>query len=36
MKVSSKNRSKSRRRRAALAKKHAKARLRASRGHQKF
>jgi hypothetical protein len=36
MKVTAKNRSKSRRRRAALAKKHAKSRLRASRGHQKF
>lgn len=36
MKQVSKNRSKSRRRKAALAKKHAKARLRASRGEQKF
>jgi len=36
MKVKAKNRSKARRRRAALAKKHSKARLRASSGHQKF
>lgn len=35
MKASPKNRSKCRRRRASLAKKHSKARLRASRGHQK-
>jgi hypothetical protein len=36
MKVSPKNRSKGRRRKAALAKKHTKARLRASSGQQKF
>jgi len=36
MKVGAKNRSKSRRRRAALRKKHMKARLRVTRGHQKF
>jgi len=36
MKVGAKNRSKSRRRRAALRRKHIKARLRVSRGHQKF
>lgn len=36
MKVSSKNRSKGNRKKAALAKKHSKARLRASRGQQKF
>ena len=36
MKTSPKNRAKSSRRRAALARKHRKARLRASRGHQKF
>jgi hypothetical protein len=36
MKASPKNRSKSRRRRAALKKKHSKARLRVSSGHQKF
>ncbi len=36
MKTSPKNRSKSRRKKAALAKKHSKARIRASRGEQKF
>lgn len=36
MKQVSKNRSKARRRKAALAKKHAKARRRASGGEQKF
>ena len=36
MKASPKNRSKAGKRRAALARKHAKSRLRASRGHQKF
>lgn len=36
MKQTSKNRSKTKRRKAGLAKKHAKARLRASRGEQKF
>jgi hypothetical protein len=36
MKASPKNRSKSRRRRAALKRKHTKARLRVSSGHQKF
>ena len=36
MKATTKNRSKSRRKKAALAKKHSKARLRASRGEQKF
>jgi hypothetical protein len=36
MKASPKNRSKSRRRKAALAKKHSKARLRVSKGEQKF
>lgn len=36
MKKTAKNRSKGSRRKAALAKKHAKSRLRASRGEQKF
>ncbi len=36
MKTSPKNRSKGNRKKAALAKKHAKRRLRASSGHQKF
>lgn len=36
MKANSKNRAKTNRRKAALAKKHRKARLRASRGEQKF
>jgi hypothetical protein len=36
MKVGARNRSKSRRRRAALRKKHIKARLRVTRGEQKF
>jgi hypothetical protein len=36
MKSNAKNRSKCNRKKAALAKKHRKARLRASSGHQKF
>lgn len=36
MKASPKSRAKASRRKAALAKKHRKARLRISRGHQKF
>lgn len=36
MKSSAKNRSKGNRKKAALRKKHIKARLRASSGHQKF